>query len=73
MKSTCVHCGSNTGSYPDFTEAAIAVDQRLVEHEMTLIYGSGYMGLLGKVADADSQVHVGWTSAMKAEIMDAKL
>ena len=52
MKSICVYCGSNAGSDPAFTDAAIAVGQRLAQRDVTLVYGGGRVGLMGQVADA---------------------
>lgn len=52
MKSICVFCGSNTGSNPVFTEAAIQLGQSLAARNIRLVYGAGNVGLMGVIADA---------------------
>ncbi len=52
MKSVCVFCGSNVGSDPAFADAARALGQELVRHNITLVYGGGSVGLMGIIADA---------------------
>ncbi|MEM6343004.1 MAG: TIGR00730 family Rossman fold protein [Bacteroidota bacterium] len=52
MKSICVFCGSNTGSNPVFTEAAVQLGQSLAARNIRLVYGAGNVGLMGVIADA---------------------
>ncbi len=52
MKSICVFCGSNTGSDPVFSEAAIKLGQSLAARKIRLVYGAGNVGLMGVIADA---------------------
>ena len=51
MKSICVYCGSADGISPDFLSAARLTGLTLARHGLTLIYGGGRTGLMGKVAD----------------------
>ncbi len=51
MKSICVFCGSNVGAKPIYTDIAREVGQRLLEKNITLIYGGGSIGLMGVVAN----------------------
>ena len=51
MKSVCVYCGSSNGVSPLYTEAARAFGRALVEHDLTLVYGGGKVGLMGVIAN----------------------
>lgn len=51
MKSVAVFCGSRSGS-DIYTDGARALGRALAEHNITLIYGGGKVGLMGAVADA---------------------
>jgi uncharacterized protein (TIGR00730 family) len=51
MRSVCVFCGSNSGSRPDYANAARALAAALVRNDLTLVYGGGRVGLMGIVAD----------------------
>jgi hypothetical protein len=48
----CVFCGSGTGRNPVYADAARALGKLIVQHQSTLIYGGGNIGLMGIVADA---------------------
>lgn len=48
----CVFCGSGTGHNPVYALAAQALGKLIVQHQATLIYGGGNIGLMGIVADA---------------------
>jgi hypothetical protein len=52
MSRICVFCGSNSGSDPQFTDAAREVGQELVRRGHGLVYGGGRVGLMGVLADA---------------------
>jgi hypothetical protein len=52
MNSLAVFCGSSLGSDPAYTRAAIALGEFLAHKKITLIYGGGNIGLMGKVATA---------------------
>lgn len=52
MKSICVYCGSNSGTRPEYIEAATALGSRLAQGGLRLVYGGGNIGLMGTVADA---------------------
>ncbi|MCW5912448.1 MAG: TIGR00730 family Rossman fold protein [Cyclobacteriaceae bacterium] len=47
----CVFCGSGTGHNPVYAGAARTLGKLLVQHQSTLIYGGGNIGLMGIVAD----------------------
>lgn len=48
----CVFCGSGTGRNSVYADAAHALGKLMVQHQSTLIYGGGNIGLMGIVADA---------------------
>ncbi|HNQ91545.1 MAG TPA: TIGR00730 family Rossman fold protein [Alphaproteobacteria bacterium] len=52
VKSVCVYCGSSTVSDPAFDAPTIELGRRLAESGITLVYGGGNPGLMGKVTDA---------------------
>ena len=52
MKKLCVFCGSNAGRNPEFRSAAEALGRTLAEHNISLVYGGGNIGLMGALADA---------------------
>ena len=52
MKSLCVFCGSSAGRDPAYADAARALGVTLAERGITLVFGGGYVGLMGMVADA---------------------
>ncbi len=51
MKSIVVYCGANPGYKPVYTETAYQLGAELAKRKITLIYGGGNMGLMGRVAD----------------------
>ena len=51
MKSLCVYCGANGGATPRYAEAAKALALGMVEHNLSLVYGGGNVGLMGIIAD----------------------
>ena len=51
IKNICVYCGSRSGRLPAYTEAATALAQVLVKHNIGLVYGGASIGLMGAVAD----------------------
>ena len=52
MKSLCVFCGSNPGSKPEYSDAAVALGFEVAKRDITLVYGGGRVGLMGTIADA---------------------
>lgn len=50
MKNICVFCGSSFGIHPEYSEAAVALGQALVDQQIGLIYGGGNVGLMGEIA-----------------------
>ncbi len=51
MKSICVYCGSAPGHSSGYADAARALAQALVDHNLHLVYGGGHVGLMGIIAD----------------------
>ena len=52
LTSVCVYCGSAEGSDPAFADAADAFGRTLAAAGVTLVYGGGSIGLMGRVARA---------------------
>ena len=52
MKSICVYCGSNFGERSSYLESAQSLGVEMAEREITLIYGTGNVGLMGAMADS---------------------
>jgi uncharacterized protein (TIGR00730 family) len=52
LKSICVFCGSNFGSRPEYSNAAECLGRLFANRGITLIYGGGKVGLMGRIADA---------------------
>lgn len=51
MKSIAVYCGASFGVNPLYADTARALAQVLVEHNISLVYGGGNVGLMGVIAD----------------------
>ena len=51
MKSIAVYCGASFGADPKYADAARALAQVLVAHNIGLVYGGGNVGLMGVIAD----------------------
>ena len=47
-----VYCGSNFGDTPAYYHAAQSLGKTLAEHDITLVYGGGNVGLMGTIADS---------------------
>lgn len=52
LASVCVFCGSNPGNRPTYAAAAIELGALLAQRGITLVYGGGNVGLMGRLADA---------------------
>ncbi|MGH7324729.1 MAG: TIGR00730 family Rossman fold protein [Candidatus Rokuibacteriota bacterium] len=52
MKRICVFAGSNTGTRPEYAEAAGELAVELARRRLGLVYGGGSVGLMGVLADA---------------------
>jgi uncharacterized protein (TIGR00730 family) len=52
IHSLAVFCGSKNGVNPLFMQHAIQLGKILVDHNVTLIYGGGNVGIMGTIADA---------------------
>ena len=50
LRSVCVYCGSAEGNDPAFAAAADAMGSALAGAGLTLVYGGGSIGLMGRVA-----------------------
>lgn len=51
IHSLAVFCGSKDGNNPIYTEHAIQLGKILVQHQVTLIYGGGNVGIMGTIAN----------------------
>ncbi len=51
MRRICVYCGSNTGTRPDYAEAAKNLAEVLVRRDLELVYGGAAKGIMGVIAD----------------------
>jgi uncharacterized protein (TIGR00730 family) len=51
LRRLCVYAGSNTGSRPDYAEAAAALARTMAGRGIGLVYGGGKVGLMGVLAD----------------------
>lgn len=51
INQICVFSGSSPGNKSDYAEAAKALGDELVKHNINLVYGGGNVGLMGVVAD----------------------
>lgn len=52
MKRICVFCGASVGRRPAYRQAAERLGAELAARELTLVYGGGNVGLMGRLADA---------------------
>ncbi len=52
IKSACVYCGSSTTSDPSFDAPTELLGASLAKAGITLVYGGGNPGLMGKVANS---------------------
>jgi len=50
LNSVCVYCGSATGHDPRFAAAADELGIQLARASVTLVYGGGSLGLMGRIA-----------------------
>ena len=52
MQAIAIFCGSSSGNDAHYVESAQFVGEYLANHQLTLIYGGGKVGLMGAVADS---------------------
>ena len=52
LQRLCIYCGSRRGHNETHQEHAIALGRLLAEHDITLVYGGGHVGMMGILADA---------------------
>ena len=52
LKRVCVFTGSSSGARPEYTAAARALGNVLVERHIGLVYGGARVGLMGTLADS---------------------
>lgn len=52
FSSICIYCGSSTGENPIYTQKARELGTLMAQHEITLLFGGGKVGLMGVIADA---------------------
>ena len=50
IRSVCVYCGSSPGTSDLYTEAGRTLGASIAEAGLTLVYGGGTKGIMGKVA-----------------------
>ncbi len=51
MKRICVYCASSTRVDESYFQAAEKIAAQLVSHDVTIVYGGGAVGLMGRIAD----------------------
>ena len=51
MKRVCVFCGSKEGIRPAYAAAAQALGKALLTRRISLVYGGGGIGLMGRVSE----------------------
>ena len=52
IKKVSVYCASSTQVSKEYVEAATRLGELLAEHDVTLVYGGGAVGLMGAICDA---------------------
>jgi uncharacterized protein (TIGR00730 family) len=52
IRSLAVFCGSKNGNDPVYVQHAAQLGKILADHQITLIYGGGSIGIMGTIADA---------------------
>ena len=52
IQSVCVYCSSSNRSSPVYLEAAARLGRTLAENGITIVYGGGSLGSMGRVAGA---------------------
>lgn len=52
IKKVSVYCASSTQVSKEYVEAATRLGELLAEHDVTLVYGGGVVGLMGVICDA---------------------
>jgi uncharacterized protein (TIGR00730 family) len=51
IRSLAVFCGSKTGANSTFASHAMELGKIMCEHNVTLVYGGGSVGIMGLIAD----------------------
>ena len=51
MKTLAVYCGAAHGVNPVYADAARLLARAMVDHNISLVYGGGKVGLMGVIAD----------------------
>lgn len=57
MKSVVVFCGSSEGNDTKIIEQGVAMGETLAKQGITLVYGAGKIGIMGKMAEAALRGH----------------
>jgi uncharacterized protein (TIGR00730 family) len=52
LERLCVFCGTNTGTRPEYGQAARQLGEVLAAEKIELIYGGSSVGIMGELADA---------------------
>jgi len=71
--SVCVYCGSSVGNHAVFADAARVLGRKLVEQNLSLVYGGGHVGLMGIVADAVLDAGGEVTGVIPKALMDSEV
>ena len=71
--SVCVYCGFSVGNNPVFADAARSLGRKLVEQNLSLVYGGGHVGLMGIVADAVLDAGGEVTGVIPKALMDSEV
>ncbi|MGD8866553.1 MAG: TIGR00730 family Rossman fold protein [Gemmatimonadales bacterium] len=50
VRSACVYCASSTQTHPDYHVAAERLGRVLARHSITIVYGAGGVGSMGRLA-----------------------
>ncbi|MFY0686922.1 MAG: TIGR00730 family Rossman fold protein [Cyclobacteriaceae bacterium] len=51
INSLAIFCGSSKGSHDSYEQTALQLANYLVDHDITMVYGGGSVGLMGVLAD----------------------
>ena len=73
IKSICVYCGASEGALSDYAHAARALARTLVEHEISLVYGGGKIGLMGVIADEVMRLGGDATGVIPAALLSKEI
>lgn len=73
LRTVTVFCGSSTGVDPRHGQAADALGTLLADRGITVVYGGGNVGLMGRVADAALAAGGSVTGIIPAHLWDKEV